>query len=578
MGMIAKLLKRLYGTSSRELLKEDWLSFRASLSGCKLLMIGSEVQYQEIKERFPLWGVIEDNPYSCYYKKDGINHVGWQSFDSLPRRKYVVLLVGKMDYDRMVYHIRQWKQVQVYSDYLMDQPKRLFRILRGCFRLVKKVKSVAGWVIKLPYRAGKHLLMKASGFAMWSAFLSYGYQDVGALDRTWRDFYRDSNGKKLVLFYPGEGIHSMFGKSSGKLNIEYVIDWEPKRIGKRTYGIPIKGPDFLDRLAGKAEYIFLITATYRPYVDLACDYLREAGIHSYYSFAQMEVRRLKYRWSYPLFVFWARHLPFFANPRGFMPNYAAFYSEMLLRKLRAPQFRKSMERIEMLKNRHRGERCFIIGTGPSLKICDLEKLSGEITFSVNSIFRLYNRTAWRPTYYHMMDDKGYVWYKNRQYRLNFEDVCEREILLADPVLRVARDDITCMERVVSIPLSYLNHMVYPTGMQFKYRFDIATGMYGLTSCVQNCMNIAHYMGFSEIYLLGVDCNYTLPKTHAGFSGTDMNTLSQHNEVNHYMYEGFAFVSEQMKKAGIQVYNATRGGRLDMYPRVDLDEVLAQKTT
>ncbi|HJD45240.1 MAG TPA: hypothetical protein H9909_00215, partial [Candidatus Mediterraneibacter norfolkensis] len=56
-----------------------------------------------------------------------------------------------------------------------------------------------------------------------------------------------------------------------------------------------------------------------------------------------------------------------------------------------------------LKNKHKGERCFVIGNGPSLTAEDLELLKGEITFAANRIYMLFDRTDWRPTYYFCAD-------------------------------------------------------------------------------------------------------------------------------------------------------------------------------
>ena len=63
--------------------------------------------------------------------------------------------------------------------------------------------------------------------------------------------------------------------------------------------------------------------------------------------------------------------------------------------------------LKKYKNIHKGQRCFIIGTGPSLSVEDLEKLKGEITFGSNRIFEIYSQTDWRPTYY-MNQDKANI--------------------------------------------------------------------------------------------------------------------------------------------------------------------------
>ena len=61
--------------------------------------------------------------------------------------------------------------------------------------------------------------------------------------------------------------------------------------------------------------------------------------------------------------------------------------------------------LRRFKNSHLGERCFIVGNGPSLKIEDLEKLyvNGEITFAFNMIYKIFDQTLWRPTYYGISD-------------------------------------------------------------------------------------------------------------------------------------------------------------------------------
>lgn len=48
--------------------------------------------------------------------------------------------------------------------------------------------------------------------------------------------------------------------------------------------------------------------------------------------------------------------------------------------------KKNTDNIKALKNKYLGQRCFIVCTGPSLKIEDLEKIRnhGDITFSCNN--------------------------------------------------------------------------------------------------------------------------------------------------------------------------------------------------
>ena len=59
--------------------------------------------------------------------------------------------------------------------------------------------------------------------------------------------------------------------------------------------------------------------------------------------------------------------------------------------------------LSKFKDIHKGERCFIVLTGPSLTLEDVEMLKDETTFAVNSCFKLFSKTSWRPSYYVLTD-------------------------------------------------------------------------------------------------------------------------------------------------------------------------------
>ena len=81
------------------------------------------------------------------------------------------------------------------------------------------------------------------------------------------------------------------------------------------------------------------------------------------------------------------------------------------------------------------------------------------------------------------------------------------------------------------------------------------------------------MGFKEIYLLGCDCSYPKgSKSHVVESGfVDKNAVS--NPIR--MRVGYKCAKDYADSHGIKIYNATRGGELETFERIDLDEVLAK---
>ena len=62
-----------------------------------------------------------------------------------------------------------------------------------------------------------------------------------------------------------------------------------------------------------------------------------------------------------------------------------------------------VKNLSKFHNIHKGERCFIVGTGPSLRMEDVDMLKGEYTFAVNSCLTMYDKTEWRGTYYGIVD-------------------------------------------------------------------------------------------------------------------------------------------------------------------------------
>lgn len=82
------------------------------------------------------------------------------------------------------------------------------------------------------------------------------------------------------------------------------------------------------------------------------------------------------------------------------------------------------KRIMSLKNKFEGKRCFIIGTGPSLKIEDLERVyrNGDVSFASNRIFKLFHKTQWRPQLYCVSDLELFSFYYSTICEMNIENM------------------------------------------------------------------------------------------------------------------------------------------------------------
>jgi hypothetical protein len=226
-------------------------------------------------------------------------------------------------------------------------------------------------------------------------------------------------------------------------------------------------------------------------------------------------------------------------------------------------------------NKHINERAFILGNGPSLRKCNLEKLKKEITFGVNSIYLNYENMGYYPSYY----------------------------VIEDPlVAEDRRDEINSYKGAIKFIGNALNYSLNDTSttvwMNVLYRYDeyhnfpyfsknalrkIWVG--GTVSYL--CMQLAYYMGFKEVILLGFDHSYELPED----SIVDGNRiLSQSDDPNHfhpdYFGKGYRWHDPNLnrmemayKKArdvfeeeGRQIINATVGGKLEVFNRVNFDDL------
>ena len=81
---------------------------------------------------------------------------------------------------------------------------------------------------------------------------------------------------------------------------------------------------------------------------------------------------------------------------------------------------KYAKELRKFKDIHKGESCFIIGNGPSLKIEDLDAIQklGVPSFAFNRIFCVFDETKWRPTYYISQDENVTFGMKDKFAELN----------------------------------------------------------------------------------------------------------------------------------------------------------------
>ena len=220
---------------------------------------------------------------------------------------------------------------------------------------------------------------------------------------------------------------------------------------------------------------------------------------------------------------------------------------------------------------HAGQRAFLVATGPSLRFEDLERLhrAGEITFSVNTVYRAFARTDWRPDYYVMSDSNGIREYANEIKKLSLP-----HLFLTDAARAFWADSRIDRSRfhafhAVSSRMGTKNLVPFSS--------DITQCVYACGSVMYDVLQFTVYMGFRELYLLGADCSYDgMPWAWQNHFIPDyFHADDAQPKMMFPLEETFAAYQSARRYAerhGTKIYNATRGGKLEVFPRVAFDSL------
>lgn len=237
-------------------------------------------------------------------------------------------------------------------------------------------------------------------------------------------------------------------------------------------------------------------------------------------------------------------------------------------------FRKENEKqLRSYKDKYKGKRIFIVCNGPSLKPKDLDRIyeNGDYSFGCNRIHYIFPKTKWRPSFYTMMD----IGPLSDRMQLIKSIGIERKFFRIDTYTNLRKID-TSYNLLKTIDRPYL--LQHP-----MFSDDCAKRIFFIETTTYCMIQLAAYMGFSEIYIIGCDNNYSINKQkdgtivktggHSYFEGfkdekDDMATISR-IWANNIAYETARRYADSH---GIKIMNATRGGHLEAFERVDFDSL------
>lgn len=231
-------------------------------------------------------------------------------------------------------------------------------------------------------------------------------------------------------------------------------------------------------------------------------------------------------------------------------------------------YKNSLLNLNNYCNKFFGEKAVILCNGPSLNNVIFEDLQGVKTFGLNKINLLFDRTLFRPSF--IVAVNKYVIEQNE----DFYRSTKIPLFLSQKP-----------SRKVGIDANSNRTLLYTSegfpGFSGDPRSAISEG----ATVTYAALQLAYFMGFSKIALVGCDHSFSS-------KGPDHKAVvSGENDVDHFdkryfskgvkwqlpsiaeSEESYLKAKRFFEKDSRIIYNCTVGGKLEIYPRLSLDEFL-----
>lgn len=261
------------------------------------------------------------------------------------------------------------------------------------------------------------------------------------------------------------------------------------------------------------------------------------------------------------------------------------------------QNRSNQKKFRRFKKKYEGKRCFVMGNGPSLNETPLEVLNGEYVWGVNRCHLLYDRISWRPKFYCAVD--------HRVTPSIASEIDEQSLELKDTTFFMPNQYAELRDWSERENIVWMREKLQNPSLGANGYFAINPPDFIRTpnTVTITCIQLAVYMGFNPIYLIGCDAKWVMPDGLVSGEGEVRDpgtgelitnfalTMEGDSDPNHFHPEyfakgdpwtapnlggqiyGYERVKEKCDSLGIDIMNATVGGDLEVFPRTSFNQLL-----
>lgn len=232
-----------------------------------------------------------------------------------------------------------------------------------------------------------------------------------------------------------------------------------------------------------------------------------------------------------------------------------------------PKYKRYMKRNAELKDKYKGETCYILGNGPSIKNLDMTLLQGKYTFAVNGFYESPFYEELKPEFYCVYDKFEFANRTEALQKMVDENDRGMTFLFNRRAIGKIQNDKKCY---------YVYSTILPTTQNNSY--DLTKNANTFINVLGFCVMCAIFMGFKRIVLLGNDFSRFASRKQHHFYDVDKQidrkeSLFQELQGNAIAITQHAYLADYCKAHDIEIVNATQESLMDVYPIVDLKDYL-----
>jgi len=253
-----------------------------------------------------------------------------------------------------------------------------------------------------------------------------------------------------------------------------------------------------------------------------------------------------------------------------------------------PDLKKNVE----LKDKYNNERIFILGSGSSILLYDLKVLNNEYVMTQNS--------------FHMHKDISYVdpnihcvvpyYQSNKEISIWVDYIADMKARMPNSLFLWGLNTKALIDKYHEdiSEKSYYIRTKYNLLTLKKAKVNISKTIMTIPTVLTQCLTVAIYLGFKEIYLLGFDLDqicHTNDQTYGRFYGMSKITETEFEKYANQrldvettdgwytwwlMNKQFFLIKHFADQNNISIVNGTQGGILSYFKREPIENIIGQE--